>query len=328
MDYKSQMPTDLFVKQLNNNITSDESSELINWINSAKENRDTYKSFRKMWIINGSDIMFNSDQGWKNVESKIFRQRQKLKITLLKQFAVAASIAILLSVGVFKIIMSTNNVNTITVNVALGSEPQQVILPDSSVVWLNGNSKIEYPKVFEDDKRIVNFAGEAYFQIAKNAAKPFEIHSDKAITRILGTSFNLNTKHNSNQTKIDLFTGKVEYINKSTSKSVIVLPNQYAFIDSSNDTPILVNELDKNILAWKTKHFEFNSQELSDVLAQVAKVYNVKFNVVNPVLNNVKVTISFNSMTIDGILNVLSETVGFSYTKSGKSTFIIKEKND
>jgi len=328
MDYKSQIPTHLFIKQLNNNITSVERDELIYWINSDKENRNIYKSYRKMWIINNSDIMFNSDEGWKNVQSKIFKQNQKLKYTLLKQFAVAASIAILLSVGVIKIIMSTNSFKTITVNVALGSEPKQIVLPDSSVVWLNGDSKIEYPEVFKDDKRIVNFAGEAYFLIAKNKAKPFEIHSDKAITRILGTSFNLNTKHNSNQTKIDLFTGKVEYINKSTSKSVIVMPNQYAVIDGDNDIPILVNELDKNILAWKTKQFEFYSEELSFVLAKIAEVYNVKINVANPDLNKVRVTITYKSMTIDGILDVLSETVGFTYTKSGKSTFIIKQKND
>jgi ferric-dicitrate binding protein FerR (iron transport regulator) len=67
----------------------------------------------------------------------------------------------------------------------------KIILPDGSKVWLNSESRLEYSSVFTG-KRQVSLVGEAFFEVAKNPNKPFQVFSNGVLTTALGTSFNIN----------------------------------------------------------------------------------------------------------------------------------------
>ena len=79
--------------------------------------------------------------------------------------------------------------NTITIP---RSGEYKLVLSDGTKVWLNSDSKLEFPNTFVGDERRVKLAGEAYFEVAKNKAKPFRVEVDRVEVVVLGTSFNIH----------------------------------------------------------------------------------------------------------------------------------------
>jgi ferric-dicitrate binding protein FerR (iron transport regulator) len=69
----------------------------------------------------------------------------------------------------------------------------KLILPDGTKVWLNAASSITYPTIFAEDRRVVSITGEVYFEVTKNARKPFTVRTYSDEITVLGTSFNVNS---------------------------------------------------------------------------------------------------------------------------------------
>ena len=99
------------------------------------------------------------------------------------------------------------------------STPNQVIneytLPDGSVVALNSNSKLVFPKQFNGDTREVTIEGEAFFDVKPNPEKPFIINAGKAQIKVVGTSFNVSAYPETETLEVVVKTGKVQVISKN-----------------------------------------------------------------------------------------------------------------
>jgi transmembrane sensor len=99
------------------------------------------------------------------------------------------------------------------------STPNQVIneyiLPDGSVVALNSNSKLVFPKQFKGDTREVTIEGEAFFDVKPNAEKPFIINAGNAQVKVVGTSFNVCAYPETETVEVVVETGKVQVISKN-----------------------------------------------------------------------------------------------------------------
>jgi transmembrane sensor len=69
----------------------------------------------------------------------------------------------------------------------------KIQLPDGTQVWLNSGSKISYGNDFTGSMRQVNLKGEAFFDVVKDPARPFIIHTDAIDITVLGTAFNVRS---------------------------------------------------------------------------------------------------------------------------------------
>src|SRR5690606_2771304 len=87
-----------------------------------------------------------------------------------------------------------------------------VKLPDGTLVKLNSGSRIHYPEVFQDSLRLVEFEGEAFFEVAKDVTKPFVIRSGNINTMVLGTSFNLKSATVAESFELAVVTGSVKVV--------------------------------------------------------------------------------------------------------------------
>lgn len=137
-------------------------------------------------------------------------------------------------------------------------------LPDGTVVWLNASSSITYPTAFPGSTRVVSITGEAYFEVAKNPAKPFTVKTYKDEITVKGTSFNINSYTDEPGIKTSLLEGLVE-INHAT-----LLKPGYAYTGNK----IVPADLDKE-LAWKNGVFNFHHVKLRDAMRQIARWYDV-----------------------------------------------------
>lgn len=155
----------------------------------------------------------------------------------------------------------------------------QIVLPDGTHVWLNAASTLTYPTEFSANVREVTLEGEAYFDVMKNDAKPFIVHTAKQRVEVLGTSFNINAYANDSFTKTTLLTGSLRVNAKANDRanerSLILVPNQQSVI-SDNENNIAVNDVNPELAtAWKSGLFNFHGLSIKESLKQVERWYDI-----------------------------------------------------
>ncbi|WP_213086888.1 FecR family protein [Chitinophaga agrisoli] len=149
----------------------------------------------------------------------------------------------------------------------------QLVLSDGTRVWLNASSAIHFPASFQAGIREVELTGEAYFEVAANAASPFVVNAGGQRTEVLGTHFNINDYKDNGNIIITLLEGKIR-VGKD-QQQVTLAPGQQALVQDNH--PITVNE-NANIemaVAWKNGLFKFNDTPLEDVMLQLSRWYDV-----------------------------------------------------
>ena len=149
----------------------------------------------------------------------------------------------------------------------------QLTLPDSTRVWLNAASTLRYPAAFAGRTRKVQLTGEAYFEVAKNAAMPFTVEVEDLEVQVLGTHFNVMAYNDEAQIKTTLLEGTVKVNKNGSSKRLN--PGQGAHLNRSTGA-LDVKEVDtEEAIAWKNGFIQLEGNDLPAVMRQIARWYNV-----------------------------------------------------
>jgi ferric-dicitrate binding protein FerR (iron transport regulator) len=151
----------------------------------------------------------------------------------------------------------------------------QVNLPDGSKVWLNAGSSLRFPTNFTGNIRSVELAGEAYFEVAKNAQKPFRVVSNNQVVEVLGTHFNISSYIDDSSVKTTLLEGSVKVLSTQSNQSKLLKPGQQSNINYS-DNSIDIQTVDtEEVVAWKNGYFLFVDEDLKSIMSKLARWYNV-----------------------------------------------------
>lgn len=149
----------------------------------------------------------------------------------------------------------------------------QVSLPDGTQVWLNAASSLRYPTAFTGKTRQVTVTGEAYFEVAKNAAMPFivDVHGDEI--QVLGTHFNVMAYADEAAVKTTLLEGAVRFVH--ASKTATLQPGQQSQLLQNGEIKLLENVDTDNEIAWKNGMFFFEKADIETVMRQLSRWYDV-----------------------------------------------------
>ena len=202
-----------------------------------------------------------------------------------------------------------------------------IVLTDGSKIWLNADSKIEYPEVFTGDTREVYLNGEAFFEVAKNPVKPFIIHLANGTVKVLGTSFNVRAYDNEKIVETSVATGKVAFIpkyEKSGKKqdTIFLTPDnkvRYSLIKEEIITQPTASAEDK---AWTEGKLIFRATLFEEIAVELERNFGKKIVFKNEEARNYRLTGSFQNNTLAEILFYLSKTKAFSYTISDEEIVI------
>ncbi|MBC7422169.1 MAG: FecR family protein [Ferruginibacter sp.] len=148
----------------------------------------------------------------------------------------------------------------------------QLILPDGSKVWLNASSSIHFPTVFKGKERNVSVTGEVYFEVAKNAAKPFKITVKDMEVQVLGTHFDIMAYDDESAMRTTLLEGSVKVTKGYLHKMLV--PGQQSVINESAEIKVAAADLDE-VMAWKNGLFQFNGLDIKTVMRQISRWYDV-----------------------------------------------------
>jgi ferric-dicitrate binding protein FerR (iron transport regulator) len=149
----------------------------------------------------------------------------------------------------------------------------KIVLADGSKVWLNAASSLRFPASFVGDERNVVLTGEAYFEIAKDARKPFTVTANGTTTRVLGTHFNIKAYNDEQDVITTLVEGAVRIESNDQQKNLV--PGQQALIrtDARN---IVVSTADvDDAVAWKNGYFTFRNENIKDIMRRISRWYDI-----------------------------------------------------
>jgi ferric-dicitrate binding protein FerR (iron transport regulator) len=310
-----------------------------NWVH---QNNGTDVGFWDFWIANNPDkeklvntakdlvlgVTFDKklvskqkvDLEWKKLESKIKEKKTapKRKIKFLKQFSAAASILLLISLGLY--FLNTNSRVTHTTNYG---EILNIKLQDGSNVTLNSNSSLSY---YKNTNRKVWLSGEAFFQVDKKIATnaKFWVITNDLSVEVYGTSFNVNTKKE--KTDVFLEEGNIWLkLNNGIDKKM--LPGNYISYSAERNKILEdINTFDPTIkTSWKNGSLLFENLSLEKAMEKIEESYGYSIIFKDDESKNILITGAVPITNIDICLKAIEKSVNVSIVKKDNNLIISKK---
>ncbi len=150
----------------------------------------------------------------------------------------------------------------------------QVILSDGSKVWLNAASSLRFPSAFHGRERVVELTGEAYFEVAKNKEKSFQVRAADMKVNVLGTHFNINAYPDESGIRTSLLEGSVRITTGNSGG--ILKPGQQAVLNNKESGIVIANANLDEVMAWKNGLFQFDGADITSIMREIGRWYNVE----------------------------------------------------
>ena len=314
----------LIDKYFNGKCTPKEAAEFLMWLHSKDSDQELTGFLADTWEKMNDDFEDKPE-----VLSKIHRiidhnRNQEPKTTTSFSFYLkaVASISIVLMAAVALYWLTNHNPPTnvgselplsmITKSTEYGQK-LTIVMPDSSVVTLNSGSSVTYPPNFNDSIRIVNLAGEAFFEIKKDTI-PFIVVTGKLQTRVLGTSFNIKSLESGNKIEVALLSGSVQVdrVNDDDYR-VLLTPGDLMVYDLQQERFNKQKWDYKKIFGWKEGILYFEDNTLEEITLRLEQWYGVTMKITDNNSGNRHFTGSFQNASLKNVLESLSFTYGFRY---------------
>ncbi|WP_372775824.1 FecR family protein [Mangrovibacterium sp.] len=189
-------------------------------------------------------------------------------------------------------------------------------LPDGTSIILNSETKIEYPSNFTTKERRVVLSGEAFFDVAKDKARPFIVDLGKIGVEVLGTKFNVSNYPDESRTEVVLAEGKVNLIENDRNRQKILAKmnsgEQVVFEKQTGKLFLEEVEVDRYI-SWIDGLLIFREDNMEKVVRSLERWYKVDITIETPEIKDYIFTGTFKQETIIQILDLLKRTSPIDY---------------
>lgn len=198
----------------------------------------------------------------------------------------------------------------------------QVMLADGTKVWLNSASRLIYPQSFMGKERRVVLSGEAFFDVAHDAERPFIVETSRMNVKVLGTRFNVNDYDDNEEVSTTLVNGSVEIVSGGQEVFRLV-PGEQAYGKENNLEKREVNV--RLYTSWIDGKFLFNNTELEEIAKQISRWYDVEIFFSSENVKKVRFTgaiVKFKPL--DDLVRMIESTSQVRFSVKGK-TIVISE---
>lgn len=200
-----------------------------------------------------------------------------------------------------------------------GTYAQTIMLEDKSTVTLMPGGSLTYPIVFAANQREVHLTGNAFFNVTKNAHKPFRVYSGNLLTQVLGTSFWVKNEVNHERIEVAVVTGKVSV--QAAHQQVILAPNQQVSF-SAKDRELRTGLVRNPIPVDSSVRISFTDVPLAVVLTRLEKRYGIALTVRNRNMQHCTFTGDITDLTMDEQLNIVCQSINATYARKGTRILI------
>ncbi len=308
--------TDLIASFLSGDISAEEYSTLMTWVEESEENKAAFEESQKVWSITGNDdfsFEMDVDEAWGAVASQLETPTEKKATPSIQTkdwsignylFRVAAVILITIIAGYWLYQNQSPIVSELTSIITQAGEKQELTLPDGSKVWINEQSRLSYHPDFQPRK--VFLEGEAFFEVENLNDASFEILSGDARTVVLGTAFNVRAYPAENQIEVTVEHGKVA-VNLQANKAAPILlkAGNTGVVNKTSKDLSKKEQKVVNAASWKTKQLTFENMRMAEVIESLERYFGIIIEVDDERILNCHFTGNYQNPELKQILDVL-----------------------
>ena len=323
----------LIGKYLAKEAGAEEITALEKWVAESDENKDTFNKYKQSWILSGinkKNKQIDVDSEWVTLSSKLFRDRiepapspkvKELQPGIPLIFKIAAAVVVLFTVSFF---LYNFFLKPGTVEMMATTTIKTETLSDGTTITLNRNSTFKYPKKFTKDVRKVELTGDAYFEVEHNKNQPFIIESQNIEIEVLGTSFYVDSHEDNSTVEVVVNSGGVA-LRSDKENQIILKAGDKGIFNKKTGKLFMEKNTDVNYNSWNTKLLVFDDIKLAEVVDKLNEVYDTNIEIINPEIDNYRITVTFDNMTIGAVINILRETLDIVIEKHDNGYFISGE---
>ena len=335
----------IFARYLSGECTVEQEKMVREWMQRDQILKQTMKILQKVWNVKGEHIpQEDINIAWQRMKSQIELKSQEKKkwyekftkrITWYQIFSFHilsirrgfqfATVFILILCG--SLILFHNYQNSIQapqvsyqmISVEKGHK-MNIDLNDGTHITLDAGSELKYPTEFKGTREVY-LKGEAYFEVAHDKKRPFHVHANHALIRVLGTKFNIRAWKENPTVGVTVSEGKVALSpqDEITQSTVFISKGYHSTLAQKGlpSTPVKVN-VDR-FPGWISNEIHFQDANVKEVLAQLERWYDYKFENVDTSVLEHRITVNIRKTNIDNVLELISVITDTEITKNGKN---------
>lgn len=294
---------------LSNRFSPEMEERIQKWIIQENGSAEKEKASFEYW--NELNIEANSD-----TYSALKRTNKKIGYLKTSFFSKTARIAAVL-IPLFFIIggylyYTSNQNRLIEISTAYG-ETKQILLPDSSEIWINAGTTVKYLKTFSSKERVVQLDGEAYFAVKKDSSKLFIVQTNQLSVKVLGTKFNVKSYSTDKNITTTLTTGKVE-VNTLSKDSRVLKPNEQLTYNKSTSKIEIVEIPAAETTNWITGNLIFINVSFAEIVRTLERKFDIAIEYRDSTYASKLYTVKFlKGENQNEVLKILGDIVGFTY---------------
>ncbi len=298
--------------------------EVHDWLNESAGNEKIYQDLLNLWQVTGSfPDRFSPDKliAWENIRAKIRPQKKKRVLYRWLYRAAAAIVVISFSVWTGTRLDRWGPGTSCTEVISPEGQKTKVILPDSSVVLLNGGTSIRYDRNFGLHDRTVELHGEGYFDVRKDPAKKFIVKTPEINIRVFGTSFNVKDYDDDQSVEVGLKRGSIG-IEQGEKEIAHLVPGQVAIFEKG-EKKLHIQKMDMNLVsAWTRNELVFEENSMQEIVKYIERWYGVNIQISPKLLDNERFTFRVKTESLRELLSLINFLKPIDYKIEGKTVII------
>ena len=283
----------------------------------------------KQWEHNEGDISgFDQQKNWDLIVSKTQRKKAH-RMSYATILSAAASVLVLLGIGyLFWVAFPSGQNVRMMVYETKDRERIQLLLPDSTTVWLNAGSRIEYPEVFASGIREVRLNGEAYFDVTHRKNQPFHVLSQNLKIQVKGTRFVMHDYIDDSYAETALISGRVdvEILNDSNSQVVRLQPDELLHFDQTKQFTSVKEVNALQYANWIDGKLSFDNAELGQIINRLEHWYGKKIECPDELAVQYNFTLTVHGETLEQIVELLESAAPISFQPTDDGYMVVRNE--
>lgn len=341
----------LLLKYISGEATDTEREQVLDWVDKSPDNKEYFIILKNTWVSQNIPDSKASLSELGNLRRSINRTGDNplvsaAKLSKEKIFRIIACLSTAVAAVAIGILVTKPSVASIEqiyknelIAISMNDYPEEfkriiytekgvkslIVLPDSSKVWLNSDTRIVFPEKFIGATREVELEGEAYFSVVSDPLKPMIVSTKKGFkVKVMGTEFNLRSYNNEDKAVASLYSGKIDLLYKDSEETEIVKriqPNEQVVI-AQNVVKIAQPKAIADNSAWKEGRLIFDSAKMDAVIKELERWHGIQIIVEDPKILSYTISATFNSESIIQIMDMIKYCILADYRFESNKVYI------
>ncbi len=322
-------------------LTNEEKDLLRDEIISTYKNQEVENLMHEHWDQESGDPVAEQDLYFRNLRLQIWEKiskaeekagisprRTSAKLILLRIAAVLFLPLVITSIYLSYLVFQAEPDQQVVMQEVIASPGSRVhfMLPDSSEVWLNSGSKLEFAAQMASLKsRNVKLTGQGYFHVKRNEEHPFIVETSELNIKVLGTMFDVSDYSDEPTFSTTLEHGSIALLNTKGKEITRLQPGQRAVLDKESNELTVDNVNTRYTTSWKDGRLVFKDTRLDVVVRQLERWYNCKITVAPELLSSdIRYTATIENETLGEVLSMIEISTSLKTKLNGRDVRIMK----